>query len=94
MGKLGDGRYEKSLCPQEPVLTPERKLWRAVLTLAYEEAEMPTDCGSPAEQAKARAYLRARSPFEAAELALVCSFAELPMDRLVSWARRRYDLAA
>jgi hypothetical protein len=94
MGKPGDGRYEKSLCPQEPILTPERKLWRAVLVLAYEEAEMPADCGSPGERAKARAYLRAQSPFEAADLALVCDFAELPLDRLVSWARRRYDLAA
>lgn len=94
MGKLGDGRFDKSPGAQEPVLTPERRLWRAVLTLAYEEAEMPSDCGSPAERAKARAYLRAQSPFEAADLALVCGFAELPMDRLVSWAQRRYDLAA
>ena len=94
MGRLGDGRFDKSPGAQEPVITPERKLWRAVLTLAYEEAEMPADCGSPAERAKARAYLRAQSPFEAADLELVCGFAELPMDRLVSWARRRYDLAA
>lgn len=94
MGRLGDGRFDKSPGAQEPVLTRERKLWRAVLTLAYEEAEMPADCGSPAERAKARAYLRAQSQFEAADLALVCGFAELPMDRLVSWARRRYDLAA
>lgn len=94
MGRFGDGRFDKSPGAQEPVLTPERKLWRAVLTLAYEEAEMPADCGSPAERAKARAYLRAQSRFEAADLALVCGFAELPMDRLVSWARRRYDLAA
>ena len=94
MGKLGDGRFDKSPGAQEPVLTPERRLLRAVLTLAYEEAEMPADCGSRAERAKARSYLRAQSPFEAADLALVCGFAELPMDRLVSWARRRYDLAA
>jgi hypothetical protein len=77
----------------------ERKLWRAVLEQAYEDAE---SCASiegelafeSAECFKARRYLRADSDFEFAELQLVSEFADVPHDRIISWARRRYAAAA
>lgn len=76
----------------------ERKLWRAVLEQAYEDAEnaLPGELAGweSAEGLKARRYLRAESPFEAAELKLVCEFADLPDDRIISWARRQYVAAA
>jgi hypothetical protein len=76
----------------------ERKLWRAVLEQAYEDAETGTNGGEAGwestECLKARRYLRADSPFEAAELKLVCEFADLPHDRIISWAQRQYAAAA
>ena len=76
----------------------ERNLWRAVLGQAYEDAEYaPTDGESgfePLEAVRARRYLRADSPFEAANLAFVCESAGLPVDRIVLWARQQYPLAA
>src|SRR6267378_1002065 len=36
----------------------------------------------------------ADSSFEAANLAMVCEFAELPADRIILWARQRFALAA
>jgi hypothetical protein len=72
----------------------ERKLWLAVLEQAYWDAEMlsigeEAAC-QPFERARARQYLRAASPFEARDLVLVCEFANVPADRVVSWARKRY----
>ncbi len=76
----------------------ERSLWRAVLEQAYEDAEMTPlgdETGSkPFEATRARRYLRADSPFEAANLELVCEFADVPADRVSLWARQRYPLAA
>ena len=93
----GDGRRSKSIWAHEPILTPERKLWRAVLLQAFEDAEMPpagdgtgTD---PVEASEARQYLRADISPEAEDLKLVCDFAELPADRVVLWARRSYPHA-
>jgi hypothetical protein len=90
----GDGRRSKSIWAHEPVLTPERKLWRAVLTQAFEDAEMTPIEGEPVaepmEASQARCYLRGDSPFEAADLKLVCDFAELPADRVILSARRKY----
>jgi hypothetical protein len=76
----------------------ERRLWRAVLDQAYEDAEMwavGDDAGpkSP-ERNHARRYLRADSRFEVADFKLVCEFADIPADRVISWARKRYSLAA
>jgi len=94
MHREGDGRLSKSIWAHEPILTPEKKVWRAVLTQAYEDAEMtPVDGeagGEPLEASRARRYLRADSPFEAADLKLVCDFADLPADRVILWARRQY----
>jgi hypothetical protein len=94
MHRDGDGRFSKSIWAHEPILTPERKLWRAVLTQAFEDAEMtPVGDeaeGEPLEASRARRYLRADSPFEAQDLKLVCDFAELPADRVILWARRSY----
>ncbi len=60
---------------------PERSVWRAVLTQAYQDAEMAPLCdeigADPIECTKARRFLRADSPFEAASLAFVCEFADL-----------------
>lgn len=79
-------------------MTPERKLWRAVLDQAYEDAEMLTlgeeTMPEPFECARARRYLRAESSYEKENLALVCEFADVPADRVYLWARRRYPLAA
>lgn len=77
----------------------ERKLWRAVLGQAYEDAEGTptideTSLEEPFETLRARRYLRADSPFEAADLAMVCEFANLPADRIIMWARQRFALAA
>ena len=76
----------------------ERRLWRAVLDQAYEDAEILAHDGEAAperlERVRARRYLRAESPFEAENLKLVCEFADVPADRVYLWARRRYPLAA
>jgi hypothetical protein len=81
------------------VCDAERKLWRAVLGQAYEDAEGPpmageTSAEEPLEVLRARRYLRADSPFEASNLAMVCQFAGFPADRIILWARRRFALAA
>jgi hypothetical protein len=81
-----------------PILTPEKKVWRAVLTQAFEDAEMAPNAeesGSEAfECSRARQYLRADSSEEAEHLKLVCEYAEVPGDRVISWARRRYPQSA
>jgi hypothetical protein len=81
------------------VCDAERRLWRAVLGQAYEDAEGTpiadeTSEGQPRAASRARRYLRADSSFEAANLAMVCEFAELPADRIILWARQRFALAA
>lgn len=77
---------------------PERSLWRAVLVQAFEDAEMTPngdENGSePFESSRARQYLRADNFKEAEHLHLVCEFADIPADRVISWARERYPLAA
>ncbi len=77
----------------------ERKLWRAVLGQAYEDAEGTptvdeTSVEDPIETLRARRYLRADSPFEAADLVMACDFAGLPADRIILWARQHFALAA
>jgi len=80
------------------VSNAERNLWRAVLGRAYDDAEAKSFADETAEEpfdaSRARRYLRADSPFEAANLAMVCEFAGLPADRIVLWARQRYPLVA
>jgi hypothetical protein len=94
MHREGDGRFSKSIWAHEPILTPEKRVWRAVLTQALEDAESTPIDGEtgaePLEASRARRYLRADSPFEAANLKLVCDFADLPADRVILWARRQY----
>jgi hypothetical protein len=81
----------------DPLLTPENKLWRAVLEQAYVDAE--SGCGrnpdaeigdDSHEKRRARCYLRGDSKQDAASLTMVCEFAEIPADRVLSWARRNY----
>ena len=76
----------------------ERRLWRAVLEQAYEDAEVLAlgdgDATEPFECARARRYLRADSSYEKENLKLVCEFADVPADRVYLWARQRYPLAA
>jgi hypothetical protein len=73
---------------------PERNLWRAVLEQAYEDAEMLSSSedkeSQPLDCARARRYLRAASLFELGNLELVCDYADVPADRVILWARRRY----
>jgi hypothetical protein len=72
----------------------ERRLWRAVLEQAYEDAELQAiggETGSETfESVRARRYLRADSLFEDENLKLVCGFANVPADRVVLWARQHY----
>ena len=72
----------------------ERNLWRAVLEQAYEDAEMLSSSeekeSEPLDCARARRYLRGCSPFEMGNLELVCDFADVPVDRVILWARKRY----
>lgn len=92
----GDGRRSKSIWAHEPIITPELKVWRAVLEQAYQDAELSAGLlvGSPesSECTKARRYLRADSRHEAASLKLVCDFADVPADRVILWARRHYTV--
>ncbi len=92
----GKANTRPSIWSHEPIVTPERKLWRAVLEQAYLDAELPlaSDGSAPIERTLARQLLRADCPFEAASLALVCEFADVPADRVFLWARWRYPLAA
>src|SRR5258708_36012700 len=89
----GNQQTQPSIWSHEPIITPERKLWRAVLTQALEDAEMtPVGDeaeGEPLETSRARRYLRADSAFEAEALQLVCGFAGWPADRVFLSARRR-----
>jgi len=87
---------------EETLITSDRRLWRAVLEQAFADAEMPatppatagerTDF-EPLERKQARRFLRADSPHEQASLELVCEFADVPPDRVIPWARRRYPIA-
>ena len=72
--------------------TAENRLWRAVLQQAYEDAEQPQmiDGVDPETRARAQRYLRADPGAEIDQLNLVCDFAQVPFDRVVSFARRRY----
>ncbi len=76
------------------MLTPEQKLWRAVLEQAYLDAEESAATNvTPRQRFRARRFLCAEKPEEATSLTIVCDFAELPADRIVRWARRRYFVA-
>ena len=80
----------------ETPLTNDKKLWRAVLEQAFVDAELPKcdETGfEPVARIQARRYLRADSKHEQANLSLVCEFADIPLDRVIPWARRRYPLA-
>ena len=76
------------------VMTPERKLWRSVLEQAYADAELLAGIESEdepfIEQIRARLFLRADTLDEEAGLRLVCDYAEVPFDRVVTWARKHY----
>ncbi len=94
----GDGRLSKSMWAHEPILTAERRLWRGVLEQAYADAEFPLGPEQDDElfidQDRARRFLRADTPYDEEELKLVCDFADVPFDRVVLWAKKRYPLAA
>lgn len=82
----------------DPILTAERRLWRGVLEQAYADAELPLNLESEDElfidQDRARRFLRADTPHEEEGLRLVCDFADVPFDRVVSWAKKQYPRAA
>ena len=90
----GDGRRSKSIWAHEPIITPELKVWRAVLGQAYQDAELSAGLeaggSESSECVRARRYLRADSSYEEASLKLVCDFADVPADRVILWARRHY----
>ena len=82
----------------DPLFTPENRLWRAVLEQAYADAESGCDSADdsddapsgPPESVRARCYLRGDHKQDAAALTMVCGFAEVPADRVLSWARKYY----
>src|SRR5579859_78119 len=94
----GAGGNAKLVYTHEPILTPERRLWRGVLNQAYADAELPAEVASEdelfIEQIRARRFLRADTPGEKEELRLVCDYAEVPFDRVVTWARKNYAPSA
>lgn len=94
----GDGRTSKSIYTREPRLTSEVRIWRGVLNQAYADAELPLGLESEdelfIEQIRARRFLRADTPGEKEELRLVCDYAEVPFDRVVTWARKHYAPSA
>jgi len=84
-----------SMLTRERILTPERKVWRAVLGQAYADAESPSlsDGSEEAmERTIARRFLRGDGVDEKEILEIVCGFADMPADRVILWARRRYPL--
>ena len=85
-----------SIWTHEPLLTPERKVWRAVLGQTYVDSELAlfADGSEPVERICARSLLRADSADEREILELLCEFAGVPADRVILWARRRYPLPA
>lgn len=94
MPRATNSRTSAPIWVHEPIITPELKVWRAVLEQAYQDAELSAgpeaDGAESSECTKARRYLRADSPHEAENLKLVCDFADVPADRVISWARQRY----
>lgn len=92
----GNQRTKASIWAHQPIITPERKVWRNVLEQAYMDAELPlfSDGSEPFERILARRFLCADGATEAENLNLVCDFADVPADRVILWARRRYPLAA
>jgi hypothetical protein len=82
-------RTNAELFAQIPVLTPERRIWRAVLEQAYLDAHLPreADGSEPVERTLARAFLCTEGP----ELRLVCDYAEIPRDRVLLWAREYFS---
>ena len=85
-----------SIWRHEPILTPERKVWRAVLGQVYADAELApfSDSSEAMERTLARRLLRGDSPDEKTILERVCDFADVPADRVILWARQRYPLVA
>jgi hypothetical protein len=95
MLSAGNQHAKPSIWSHAPITTPEVKVWRAVLVQAFEDAEIAANDDAAEsdafERTRARQYLRADNPKEAEHLKLVCDFAEIPADRLISWARKRYS---
>ena len=79
------------------MVVSERRLWRAVLEQAYEDAEEITvgdgSAIAPILCTRARRYLRGEDAHEMEDLGIVCEFADVPADRVLSWARQRHPLA-
>lgn len=100
MSRSGDGRFDKSIYAYEPLVTSEVRLWRGVLNQAYADAEPSPEVEAEdedslfIEQIRARRFLRADAPGERDELRLVCDYAEVPFDRVVTWARKHYAPSA
>lgn len=100
MSRSGDGRFDKSIYAHEPLVTSEVRLWRGVLNQAYADAEPSPGVEAEDEDAlfiekiRARRFLRADTPGERDELRLVCDYAEVPFDRVATWARKHYAPSA
>jgi hypothetical protein len=76
-----------SLSNERWIMTQEQKLWRSVLEQAYKDA----GAFGQRERDLARAWLRADNKENLVDLTLVCDFADIPVDRVINWARRTYN---
>jgi hypothetical protein len=78
------------------IIPPEIRLWRAVLGQAYADAELPplSNAREAVQRVKARSFLRADTAPDREALEDVCDSANVPLDRIVNWARTQYPAAA
>jgi hypothetical protein len=93
MSRIGNGNFVKLVSAHKAFLSPERKLWRAVLEQLYADAETPPETGrkeDAMQRTLARRFLRAAGSLEAASLRAICECADVPFDRVVLWARKQY----
>jgi hypothetical protein len=77
----------------DPLLTAEQAYTDAESGCESVDARESTadgDGDGPPERLRARLYLRGDNKQEAAALAMVCGFAEVPADRVLNWARKNY----
>lgn len=74
---------------EERPLTPEVKLWRAVLEMAYHDAESSSGKFS---RVMARHFLCATVEMMDSDLRSLCRKAGIPASRVIRFARNRYGL--
>lgn len=67
------------------IMIPEMMLWKKVLEQAYHDA-----LGRGRDASLAQSWLRGDTQEQRFDLVLVCDFADVPLDRMISWAQRKW----